>query len=554
MHNTSVRAPFLLLLLILSVAVGAWAADETEVITVAVVPLRNVSTPDTTVDWMGWGFAEALCTKLSNVTTIQVVERSRLSDAMKEIKLQNSALVDAATAAKLGKILGARSVIVGSLQKSEGNLRADARVVNVETSVASSGVEVVGKVGDVFKLESDLALKLVTALGKKAGGEVAEMIAQAETSSAGAYEWFSRGLTCSDRKDYESAISAYTEAINLDPNYYLAYNKRAEAYYTPDRDGPSGFKNTERVIEDYTKSIALNRNCIDSYRGRGLAFLRLWSGGTDEGKDKAIADFSKAISMNPNSIDSYLDRSLAYRLKKERGRAVEDCNRALALDPNNADVYIARGKIYADEDVDRAIEDYTKAIAVNPGYARGYLTRGGAYETKKDYDKAIEDYTKAIDVSPSSRVGYIHRGSAYVTKGEFDLAIVDYTKAVELDPDDPWAYRSRSDVYKSKKDYEKAVADFSRFITLVAKPNEYHYQMRAEMYREMKAYDKSLSDYDKALNICDANYRDQWIVQRGWARLLAGDKQGAKWDAESVLDMERSIYKDSARSLLKLCK
>lgn len=82
--------------------------------TVAVLQFKNLC-PDATLDWLGFGFAESLCTKLANVEGIQLVERTRLTDAMKELKLQDTAVVDPKTAGKLGKIVGAKYVVIGDM-------------------------------------------------------------------------------------------------------------------------------------------------------------------------------------------------------------------------------------------------------------------------------------------------------------------------------------------------------------------------------------------------------------------------------------------------------
>ncbi len=65
--------------------------------TIAVLAFKNLC-GDAALDWLGVGFAESLSTKLSNVSGIQLVERTQLEKALKELKLADTAVVEASTA------------------------------------------------------------------------------------------------------------------------------------------------------------------------------------------------------------------------------------------------------------------------------------------------------------------------------------------------------------------------------------------------------------------------------------------------------------------------
>ena len=106
------------------------------------------------------GLAQMLITDLSELGEIRVVERARLKAVLEEQKLAASGKVDAASAARLGKLLGARSLVLGSFFDLGGTLRVDARVVEVETGKIVRSVGVNGPAADFWALERDLAAKL----------------------------------------------------------------------------------------------------------------------------------------------------------------------------------------------------------------------------------------------------------------------------------------------------------------------------------------------------------------------------------------------------------
>ena len=132
------------------------------------------------------------------------------------------------------------------------------------------------------------------------------------------------GLDFYKNKDYDHAISEYTEAINLDPNNDFA---NASAYYY-----------------------------------RGLAY------GYKNEYDKAIRDFNRAILLNPSNATAYYYRGLAYYHKNAYDNAIRDLNKAIILDPGDPVAYYYRGVAYHEEGKDdQAAADFDKAKQL--GYA-----------------------------------------------------------------------------------------------------------------------------------------------------------------------------------------
>jgi len=106
------------------------------------------------------GLAQMLISDVAELAEIQVVERARLKAVLEEQKLAAGGKVDAATAARVGKLLGARHLVLGSFFDLAGALRLDARVVEVETGKIVRSVGVNGPAADFWGLERDLAGKL----------------------------------------------------------------------------------------------------------------------------------------------------------------------------------------------------------------------------------------------------------------------------------------------------------------------------------------------------------------------------------------------------------
>ena len=98
---------------------------------------------------------------------------------------------------------------------------------------------------------------------------------------------------------------------------------------------------------------------------------------TQEDYIRAISDYTKSIELDPNNVDTYLLRAESKRNLKDYSGAIADYTKAIELNPNNANTFINRaiGKVGL-KDYDGAIADYTKAIELNPNDAIAYYSRG----------------------------------------------------------------------------------------------------------------------------------------------------------------------------------
>ncbi len=96
----------------------------------------------------------------------------------------------------------------------------------------------------------------------------------------------SQGVAYNNEGDYDNAIVAFTKAIELDPNYALAYGNRGWVYIK--------LGQYEQAIADSTKAIELDSNLALAYNNRGWAYTELGQ------YEQALADYNKAIELDPS--------------------------------------------------------------------------------------------------------------------------------------------------------------------------------------------------------------------------------------------------------------
>ncbi len=122
------------------------------------------SSGDASLAGLSKGLADMLITDLSKFYMLQVVERDRLESILQEQDLSNTSRFDAATAVRIGKILGAEALLTGSYFEMAGNLRIDARIFDVETSAILKSEGVTGTSDKFFELEKELTSKILSGL------------------------------------------------------------------------------------------------------------------------------------------------------------------------------------------------------------------------------------------------------------------------------------------------------------------------------------------------------------------------------------------------------
>lgn len=386
--------------------------------TIAVPKFLNI-TKDASVEWLSSGFAETLSTKMAGVGGLQLIERSRLSEAIKELKLQSTALVNPSSAKKLGLFVGAEYVIVGSYQKVGDKVKADARKIEVETGKVVGAVDVTGSMESVLELQSDLAVKLINILGRSTSRTEIAMLEKHETDSVPAYEWNARGTQQNEMGNYDNAIISFTRALQLDGNYAAAFFNRGLAYYAK--------SDLENAIADYTNAVSIEPAYFVAYINRGVAY-------DDKGQsDKAIEDFNTALKIKSNYPEALNNRANAYKKKGDFANALQDYNAAIKLRPKDPLLYYNRGNLYmVMGKCDPAEDDYTSAIALNPTYEQAYNNRGSCMSRQGLCAKALADYKRAVGISPNYAIPYYNMGVELEGAGKKTAAIDSYKKFLKL--------------------------------------------------------------------------------------------------------------------------
>jgi TolB-like protein len=348
---------------------------------IAVLPFVNMS-GDKDQEYFSEGLTEELLNSLSRINELQVAARTSSFSFQGEHP-------DIATVAHR---LNVGAVLEGSVRRSANTVRITAQLVNGVTGFHIWSQTYDRDLGDVLKLQTEIATAVASALKVTLLGDEAAKIEVGGTRNPAAFDAYLRATkaywSVETVQDQEAVIADYTETIRLDPDYALAYAGRSF------------------VLANYGWNPDAPRTAI---RGSSL--------------DKAQADARKAIALAPGLAEGHLALASLFGGSLDFTRAIEEFERALALAPGSARVLRDYGAFaVAIGRNDFGLTSLRRAVVLDPLNVNAYSFLGNALLHLRRYEEflAVAKHAKAFDPDKGSYEGSI--GIGYYLLGDFQAA------------------------------------------------------------------------------------------------------------------------------------
>jgi tetratricopeptide (TPR) repeat protein len=271
-----------------------------------------------------------------------------------------------------------------------------------------------------------------------------------------------RGDELLDRDDPEGALSAYEEAVRLDPGFGRAYAalagarrrsgdldgaldaldraERAEVVVPGGREFRAGL-HAERGLErlraarpelalaDLNAADRLRPGDADTLARRAQALLALGR------PDDALADVEAALERRPGHPEALALRGALRLITSEEADAWTDCEEALEADPGNYLARMARGMArLALGMTEEALEDFDAARAAHPEQPGPYLARWEAHFRADRFDEAEAACDEAMRRFPGMGLAYLLRSLVHDARDDAVAALEDRERATELNP------------------------------------------------------------------------------------------------------------------------
>ena len=363
--------------------------DLPEKPSIAVLPFVNMS-GDPEQEYFSDGITEDLITDLSKVSGLFVISR-------------NSVFIYKGKAAKVqevGRELGVRFILEGSVRKVGNHVRITAQLVDAITGGHLWAERYDRELTDIFKLQDEVTREIVAALSLNLTKREEGRLVRRDTDNLAAYDHVLRGMEHHWRYTKDANAQAqvlFQKAIELDPGYALAYSWLG---MTVLHSWTQGWNQDHRALagafELAQKAIALDDSLAEAHRILGDVYLYR------KQHEEAISELKTAIALNPNYADAFAGLGDVLNWAGRAQEAIDFMKTAIRLNPHHhAWYFYTLGLSYLSlYRTDEAIEVLRRGLIRNPDFLGIRLALAGLYAEIGDREKARIEVEEVLRISP----------------------------------------------------------------------------------------------------------------------------------------------------------
>jgi serine/threonine protein kinase/tetratricopeptide (TPR) repeat protein len=324
------------------------------------------------------------------------------------------------------------AILDGSFRREEDNIRITSLLTNVEDESIVWSNTYDRKRESAFEVEDDIARAIAEALKVKVLPDTFTAPKSREPRNVEAWEYYQKGLyflykqyyISHQEKDFKTALNTFNKAIEIEPNYALAYwglGRAYEARYLVNQNP----KDWELMISNWEEAYELNPNLAEANAAKGWVYFNKGD------NDKAYQYFKRALEINPESATiNFLTGGFYYSIGLYN-QAIKYHTQAIERDPLYLWNYIQIANCYMYMGETEKAEIYiNKGLEIEPGDINLYLAKVRNYICQKKYIEAEKTLALAEKIDPEFRLITRHRAWIHGIKGEKE-------KALELIKDAP---------------------------------------------------------------------------------------------------------------------
>ena len=373
---------------------------------IAVISFEN-QTGDIAYDYLQKAIPNLLITSLEQSRYLHVVTWERMHDLLKKEGKGDVEVVNKDLGFELCRLEGIDAIVLESLIKTGNMYATDVKVYDVETRNLLKSASSKGEgIDSIIKRQIDeLSREISRGIGLPDYKikEVKQRIVDMTTNSMDAYNYFLRGRRDHDKLYFDDARKFLEKAIELDPEFAVAYLYLAWTY------GEIG--NTRARNEAYEKAKVYSEKATKKEQ---LYIEAAYSEATENNREKRFRILQEIAEKYPEEKRVHFYLAVHYEGERNYSKAIEEYNLSLKLDPNYGDALNRIAYMYADmDDFERAIAYFKKYASVSPGDANPFDSMGEIYFRMGNLEEALAKYKEALEVRPDFyfsnwAVGYIN--------------------------------------------------------------------------------------------------------------------------------------------------
>jgi len=360
---------------------------------VAILPFKNIGN-DREIDFYQFSLADAVITELARVRSLVVRPSSVI------VKYQNKT-VDAAEA---GRDLSVDAILTATFLRAGDRLRVTAQLLDVRTSEILWSERIDADASDIIGVQDTIVQRIVEGLRLELRPDEKDELARKTTADAAATEEYLRGRDCLatfiyhtiQREHLDSAIEHFRRAIEIDPNFALAYSALGSCY-------------VNRVL-----------------KGLGQA-------GDHE---KAKNAFRKALTLDPRLLEARMHMVFIYLTGGQKQTARTEVDLLRDEYPNDPGVQFVRGVVARlDGDYEKSLRSFDRMVRLNPGErVLASYNRARVFMYQQQYEDALRELDQGAAIEPEHPMIQVIRARVLYYRGEIDAAAQTLQQVLQRHP------------------------------------------------------------------------------------------------------------------------
>jgi TolB-like protein/Tfp pilus assembly protein PilF len=371
-------------------------------LSIVVLPFANLS-GDANQDYFADGITENLTTSLSRLRGSFVMARNTAFT----FKGKN---VDAK---EIGRELGVRYVLEGSVQRDQSEVRVNAQLIDAENGGHLWTGRFDGRLVGLFQMQDQIVATLGSQLGAELVADEAQRAQRVPNpDSMDLYfqgqAWFNKGLS---RENMAQARSFFERAVALDPDNLSALLAKlnADLIFASHRMLTDRAERHAAIEARLTKLLAQTPNNADVHYMMGALLIK-----TNRGAE-GIAECERALALNPNLAHAHAQIGFAWLLNGRAEETESHIRKAIEVSPRDTNMYIwtsfiASANLYLGAD-EEAATWLRRSLELNRGYAVAHFFLSAALELLGRHDDAHAEVQAALALDPQFTIRRFRAGA-----------------------------------------------------------------------------------------------------------------------------------------------
>jgi TolB-like protein/DNA-binding winged helix-turn-helix (wHTH) protein/Tfp pilus assembly protein PilF len=421
-------------------------------IMIAVLPVQNL-TGNVEREFISDGLTEGIIAQLGRINPerLGVIARTSAMSYKHSTK----------TVSEIGRELRVEYVVESSLRQSGEKLRITTQLVRVKDQTHLWSQDYDRTIRDLVTLQDDFARAIATGIRMELAAALHQPLPSTRSTNPDAYLAYLEGRFYWNQRSVaglERAIVHLRQAIELDPNYALAYSGLADAYCSLGVIGDVAASDVfpkARVAAE--KALALESSLSEAHTS--LAYVEF---SYDWDWNAAEAEFQRAIALNPNYATAHQWYGQFLRLMGREEEAILEGQKSLDLDPLSPIINVEAGlPYYYRRRYAEALQHFRKALEMEPNFALAHHDIGWVLEAEGKYPEAIEEFERAVRISDVAAL-WSSLGHAYGMAGRRQEAVKVLHRLEELSKKHYVAPNYAATVYLGLGENDKAMGLYER--------------------------------------------------------------------------------------------